>query len=267
VSLKIVSLSFVGLFLAFIGLVNANAQSNTSVAAIHLEPGAFEKPWKESFAFPLSGDSMVSGEKGLWWAVALSNSGKNQALVYGAYGHPSKKKTIDSILVREKNYHILETLDLKNFDSFSREQFLRAFRNDYPLFGSSTELITTLAAIDGLVSRVSGGLKVGGTGSLDSEGAVLPVGGLSAKTHAGILAEVDVFFVPDLVVLPYDSVYFAFPQRGVFDMLEQGEMHRNMEGVFVVEVKSIYEALAYLCGRGGEGSCRVLGIETTKQLF
>lgn len=63
--------------------------------------------------------------------------------------------------------------------------------------GSSAGLMTTLAIYDSLIEDdLTYGLKIAGTGAIDSEGNVIPIGGVEYKITGAYHGDADIFFVP-----------------------------------------------------------------------
>ena len=105
--------------------------------------------------------------------------------------------------------------------------------------GGSDGLATALALIDNSEpgSDLAGGKTVAATGSVlwaTSELAVAGVGSVAEKTRAAVDAAVDVLFV---AVVDVDAATSS-----------------SADGVEVVGVDSVYEAVRWLCSRGGTSS-------------
>ena len=63
--------------------------------------------------------------------------------------------------------------------------------------GSSAGLMTTLAIYDSLIEEdLTNGLKIAGTGLIESDGTVGPIGGVEYKISGAVKGDADIFFVP-----------------------------------------------------------------------
>ena len=63
--------------------------------------------------------------------------------------------------------------------------------------GSSAGLMTTLAIYDSLIEEdLTNGLKIAGTGLIESDGTVGPIGGVEYKLSGAVKGDADIFFVP-----------------------------------------------------------------------
>ncbi len=99
--------------------------------------------------------------------------------------------------------------------------------------GPSAGLAFTLALLDGLTDgELTGGARVAATGTIDIAGCVGPIGGLPQKVVAARANGATLFLVPEVQV---DEV-------------------RDVEGIEVVGVRSLDEALAALAEHGGDTS-------------
>ena len=100
--------------------------------------------------------------------------------------------------------------------------------------GPSAGLALTLSMFDLLTpGDATGGVEVATTGQIDLAGNVLPIGGITQKTHAVRRAGIDLFLVP---VANYDEALAA----------SGGEVE-------IVAVENFLEALTVLSERGGNG--------------
>ncbi|MEZ5281443.1 MAG: S16 family serine protease [Acidimicrobiales bacterium] len=100
--------------------------------------------------------------------------------------------------------------------------------------GPSAGLALTLSMFDLLTpGDATGGIEVATTGQIDLAGNVLPIGGITQKTHAVRRAGIDLFLVP---VANYDEALAA----------SGGEVE-------IVAVENFLEALTVLSERGGNG--------------
>jgi PDZ domain-containing protein len=101
--------------------------------------------------------------------------------------------------------------------------------------GASAGLIFTLAVLDKLTAGdLSGGLKIAGTGTIETNGKVGAVHGVTLKAEAAAAAGSDVFFVPRT----------NYKQVGIHDDME------------IVPVDSVLDALKWLCDQGAVVACR-----------
>lgn len=102
--------------------------------------------------------------------------------------------------------------------------------------GASGGLQITLAFLDALsAGDLTGGLRVAGSGTVDSSGRVGPVTSLALKYDAARVAGADVFFLP---------------------VGQSSELRARRGGPLVVEVHSVAEAVSWLCTHGGRApSC------------
>ncbi len=68
---------------------------------------------------------------------------------------------------------------------------------DFSGYGPSAGLIQTLSIYDMLVpTDITFGLKIAGTGTIDENGSVGPIGGIEQKIFGACKADVDIFFTP-----------------------------------------------------------------------
>lgn len=103
--------------------------------------------------------------------------------------------------------------------------------------GASAGLMFTLAVLDAItVGDLSGGLRLSGTGTIETSGKVGAIGGARQKYEAAREADQDVFFVP----------------KGNADEIGPGEPG----DVTVVVVSTVSDALAWLCSQGSVVACQ-----------
>lgn len=113
--------------------------------------------------------------------------------------------------------------------------------HERPLFwtggvrGPSGGLILTLATIDRYVAGpLAGPLRVAGTGTINPDGTVGPIGAAALKYEAAAAAGADIMFVP---------------------MENLSEIVRQPDGPLVIPVRSVDEALDYLCRLTDGAAC------------
>lgn len=100
--------------------------------------------------------------------------------------------------------------------------------------GPSAGLALTLSMFDLLTEgELTGGIEVATTGEIDLAGNILPIGGVTQKTHAVRRAGIDLFLVPEA---NYEE---ALAAAG--------------DGLEVVAVSTFMDALTVLSERGGNG--------------
>ncbi|MBT9281506.1 MAG: PDZ domain-containing protein [Hydrogenibacillus schlegelii] len=107
-----------------------------------------------------------------------------------------------------------------------------------PIGGPSAGLMLTLALINRLVpGDLTHGHRIAGTGTIDLDGRVGRVGGVSLKVLAAAAAGADVFFVPD------DP-----PEAGRTSNVEEARRtnERFRLGLTIVPVRTVDDALQYL---------------------
>ncbi|TDC42552.1 hypothetical protein E1281_36080 [Actinomadura sp. KC345] len=102
-----------------------------------------------------------------------------------------------------------------------------------PVEGASAGLVLALARVDALTpGDLTGGRRVTGTGEIGLSGNVSGVGEVALKVDAAAEARMDVFFVP-------------FSQR------REAVAAARDTGVRVVPVRTVPEAVGWLCSTGG----------------
>lgn len=96
-----------------------------------------------------------------------------------------------------------------------------------PVGGASAGLMMWLAFVDaGSPGDLTAGMRVTGTGMVGLSGEVMPVSGVEQKAAAAVDAGYDVFFVP------------------------KGNLDAEIDGIRIVEVETVTDALSWLCSRG-----------------
>lgn len=107
--------------------------------------------------------------------------------------------------------------------------------------GSSGGLMQSLYVFNQLTPHdITGGLKIAGTGTIDVDGSVGPIGGIEQKIITSSLNGIDVFFAPHLSDSEYDNYVVAMR------VLET--LHTDM---VVIPVTTFDDAVIYLESRFG----------------
>ena len=94
--------------------------------------------------------------------------------------------------------------------------------------GPSGGLIQTLSIYTDLLNISLKGLKVSGTGTIDSDGVVGPIGGIKQKIYTVASKDVDLFFVPND---NYEEALAAYNtlKNPSFDLIKVGDFDEAVE--------------------------------------
>lgn len=108
---------------------------------------------------------------------------------------------------------------------------------DYSGYGPSAGLIQALSIYNGLVpTDITFSLKIAGTGTIDIEGNVGPIGGIKQKVFGASKANVDIFFAPNMDDGSGHNIYQ--------EALKAKAMIKS--DIKIVPVKTFDDALDYL---------------------
>lgn len=107
--------------------------------------------------------------------------------------------------------------------------------------GSSGGLMQSLYIFNQLTPNdITGGLQIAGTGTINSDGEVGPIGGIRQKIITSAMNGMDIFFVPYLSDNPSDNYITAVEVLSTLD-----------SDMILVPVQTIDDAIAYLESRFG----------------
>jgi len=133
---------------------------------------------------------------------------------YENYTHETFRQLAYSSVVRYRIMRIVNGIETYyNFDYtktdqdqlmifYPNYQIISAFPNfEFPgensiVGGPSGGMIQTLSIYASLLKLNIGGLKIAGTGTIEIDGTIGRIGGITQKMYTGIYSKVDVFFIP-----------------------------------------------------------------------
>ena len=126
-------------------------------------------------------DSVVGKEIGDELTIVVSRDNK-EINCYAKVIMPEEKKMIGIYLIKSYDYDVKRKID---FNFSNREG------------GSSGGFMLSLAIYNRLVEKdLTNGLKIVGTGTIDSDGNIGSIGGVKYKLKGAVSKKADIFFVP-----------------------------------------------------------------------
>lgn len=124
----------------------------------------------------------------------ISNSKPNDTLTFLVL-RGGKEKEASGIVYQEKEQLFIGVAIQSDFDYQTDPKITLHFSNNEA--GSSGGLLLTLSIYNQLVEEdITHGLKIAGTGTIESDGSVGPIGGVKYKLSGAVKEKADVFLVP-----------------------------------------------------------------------
>lgn len=153
----------------------------------------------------------------------------------------NNRKANDILTIIRDGAQIEIILDDENINSFGGYRYFNiSYETLYPQIstnyqnvgGPSGGLLQTLFVVDKLLENdLSKGYKIAGTGTMDVDGNVGPIGGVEQKIYTAYADNVDIFFCPE---------------ENYEDALKAYNTLENKEKMALVMVRTLEEAIEYL---------------------
>lgn len=153
----------------------------------------------------------------------------------------NERKVNDVITVLRNNQEVEIILDENSIYSFGGYRYFdinyetlfpKLTVNYQNLGGPSGGLLQTLYIFDKITEKdYSKGYKIAGTGTIEVDGSVGPIGGIEQKIYTAYKDNVDIFFCPE---------------ENYEDALKAYNTLENKETMALVMVKTLQEAISYL---------------------